>query len=339
MPSSHVASRSFQQPRDFPTAAVSVVSTASHAYTHKEITATLPFFRQMTYPALFTHRRLPRATYIFSDFDRLNFWQVELAAHVYRILKAAGCRVMNDPARVLSRLGLLRRLNAEGVNSFNAWPASEASAVDRFPAFIRTISAHRGNLTDTLPDKATLVAELDRLVDSGLPLSDLMISEYRAAPVRDDVFQKLSIYRIGDRLFQGPSVHERHWSAKYGEHGLGGAETYAKDLRSIQENPHRHILLKAFNLASIDYGRADFGIVNGQPEIYEINTNPSMDMAREHPFEDRVRAIDITKNLYNDAMREVDGTNDVEQIRISRPDQFTPKQKLRRVFPGHQWTP
>lgn len=77
------------------------VTTCSHRYTNNAIAKVLPFVRQEVYPLLFARRSLPRATYIFTDFDRLNFWQLEYAAHVFRQLSAAGCRVLNDPAAAL----------------------------------------------------------------------------------------------------------------------------------------------------------------------------------------------------------------------------------------------
>ena len=99
------------------------VVTASHCYTHRAVERSLPAFHTMTYRSLFGRVGLPTATYIFSDFDRLGFRELELAAHAHRSLQSAGCRVLNDPARALQRLPLLRRLHREAINSFTAWPA------------------------------------------------------------------------------------------------------------------------------------------------------------------------------------------------------------------------
>ena len=65
----------------------------------------------------------------------------------------------------------------------------------------------------------------------------------------------------------------------------------------------RDVLRRAFELARVDYGRADFAIVGGRPQIYEINTNPRHGSRRSlvrgtHPdrletqlgAEDRLRA-------------------------------------------------
>lgn len=316
-----------------------LVSTASHRYTHTAVGKRVPAFRQVSYPLFFARRSLPRATYIFSDFDRLGFYQLELAAHVYRVLAAAGCRVLNDPASVLQRLPMLRRLHREGVNSFNAWPADEADTVDCYPVFLRTRAAHRGTLTGLLDDRDTLLAARARLVAEGYPLADMMVVEYRAAPVRDGVFRKHAAYRIGDRIVAGPSVHQRDWVAKYGEEGAAGAEGYVEDLRTVRDNPHGATLERAFALAGIDYGRVDYGVVDGRPEIYEINTNPMTHALSPHSFEDRATAMKLTAAAVDEAFGTIDTPSSGERIRIPRPASMTVQHRRFRLFPGYQWLP
>ena len=48
----------------------------------------------------------------------------------------------------------------------------------------------------------------------------------------------------------------------------------ASERHFVEANLYESILRRAFDLAGIDYGRADFSIVDGAPQIYEINTNP-----------------------------------------------------------------
>jgi hypothetical protein len=123
------------------------LTTASHAYTHRELSrAGRLDFRSLSYTRAFRASSLPRATYIFSDMDRLGFWELELASRLYRVLKAAGLRVLNDPGRVRQRLSLLRELKQKGINRFDAWQADDSSRSARYPVFLRTQSAHRGNL-------------------------------------------------------------------------------------------------------------------------------------------------------------------------------------------------
>jgi len=315
------------------------VTTCSHRYTNNAIAKVLPFVRQEVYPLLFARRSLPRATYIFTDFDRLNFWQLEYAAHVFRQLSAAGCRVLNDPASALQRLSLLRRLHRAGINSFSAWPADEPEAVDRFPVFLRTRSAHRGNLTDLIGDPQTMHAELRRLVTAGYPVNDLIIVEYRAQPTENGVFRKHSVYRLGNRYVAAPSVHERKWSAKMGETGVAGAEGYAEDLITVRTNPHQEVLRSAFEIAAIDYGRADFGVVSGRPEIYEINTNPMMHAAGSHPFADRVEALRICVQAVHAGLHDLDTPSAGRKIRIAPPNFLSKKGRRYTLFPGYLWLP
>ena len=51
---------------------------------------------------------------------------------------------------------------------------------------------------------------------------------------------------------------------------------YEEEYRFVADNPFGPELRKVFDLAGIEYGRADFGLVGGRPQIYEINTNPNM---------------------------------------------------------------
>jgi hypothetical protein len=313
------------------------LSTGSHSYTHKTVAHDVPAFQVLTYPWALASRRLERATYIFSDHDRLSFWQLELAAHLYRQLASAGCRVLNDPARSLQRLGLLRRLRAEGLNSFTAWPAEDAPEIDRFPVFLRTQSAHRGVLSDLLGSREALAGALDDLLDRGFPLKDLMIVEYCAEPVRDDLFRKLSVYRIGEALVAAPCVHERHWSAKYGQLGVADQDLYDDDFRLVRDNPFADHARRVFDLARIDYGRIDFGLVNGRPEVYEINTNPYVAPTFEHPFAVRLEAAKLSYERQLRAIAALDTPRGGRPVAIVPHPETLAHGRRRRLAPGYQW--
>jgi hypothetical protein len=270
----------------------------------------------------------------------LTSWQLELAAHAWRQLAAAGCRVLNDPARVLQRLPLLRALHNAGLNSFRAWSAHDAAAVDRFPVFVRTMAGHRGNLTDLLPDRAMLEEALARLVAEGYPMSDLMVAEYRAAPVRQGLFRKMAACNIGGCIVPVASVHEAHWTAKEGQDGIAGVEGYAEDLALMRANPHAATLRRAFEIARIDYGRADYGVVDGRAEVYEINTNPMIHPPKGHAFADRAEALRLTHEGYRTALAALDAPGKGWDMVRLRPAPWIAESRLRdRILPGYQWMP
>jgi len=319
---------------------ITFLTTRTHTYTHRTVDKVRPDFRRMSYPALLARKKLPRGTYIFSDFDRLGFFELEMAAHVYRVLKSAGCGVLNDPARVLHRLTLLQKLHRLGINSFKAWPATDLDQVDRFPVFIRTASAHRGVLTDLIEDPASLAVALEALIVRGYPLVDLMIVEYRAEPIRGDVFRKMSAYRIGNNIVPTVSVHERGWTAKEGEDGVAGDEGYAEDLAMIKSHPFKSQLEAAFAASGAEYGRVDYGIVEGRPEIYEINTNPMTPGRSRGTYASlRAEAIEAAIKLYHQALDDLPDTAPGPKICIPRAPTLITKHAHKRIFPGYQWTP
>lgn len=315
-----------------------IVTTASHGYTLRGVCKFMPAVRQASYPVILRRRRLPRATYVFTDFDRLGFWQLELAAHVFRALRDAGCRVLNNPARAILRLPLLRRLHAAGINSFNAWPAEELGDVDRFPVFLRTRSAHRGVLTELVHDPAGLRSACRRLVAEGYPLADLMAVEYRAEPIHDDVFRKLSLYRIGDMMTPCAGVHERHWMAKHGQN-CADEVAYQEELASIRENRFAEPARRAFDMAGAEYGRVDFGIVDGRPEFYEINTNPAIPVGPPRvPTNARAESVQIARAALLDALARLDSASAGGGVAI--PSYPAPLRRIRRrLWPGYSWLP
>ena len=262
----------------------------------------MPPWNVMSYDALFRSFSLRGAVYIFTDLDRLNFWDLELAARHYRNIRKAGAPALNDPARFKPRFDLLNDLFESGVNSFRVWRPRSSHLVDRFPVFLRTERAHRGPLGDLLHTPEELATALAAADAAGFPYTDLMIVEYRAAPLRDGLYRKLAIQRIGERMVQWPSVHEGGWKAKSGTLGVAGQELYDEEFHSIRDGAYAQSARPAFDVAEIEYGRADFTTVDGRLEIYEINTNPTIGRVRKHPFPVRVESSRLAHEQFAAAL-------------------------------------
>jgi hypothetical protein len=202
--------------------------TAAHRYTGKPFVASKEIdFRLMSYRWALWIPRLKRATYIFGDIDRLSFWELERAAYLYRELAAAGCRVLNDPARVRQRFDLLRTLKNRKINSFNVWRVEDGEVPDRFPVFLRTQSAHRGPISGLLGSTGEAEAAVEQALRGGLPRKELMLVEYCAEPFRDKFFRKHAVFRVGEIMVPALGVIESRWSVKQGE--LGGADQAVYD--------------------------------------------------------------------------------------------------------------
>jgi hypothetical protein len=260
----------------------------------------------MDYRVLLGAGELPRATYIFGDLDRIPLYWLRLAAQVWRRLQDRGFTVLNDPARVLSRYGLLRRLHAAGFNRFNAYRVEDQPMPARWPVFLRCEGDHLGPVSDLLHSGDGLQREIDRAVAGGLPLASLLIIEFAAEQTRPGPFRKLSCFRIGRARFAHTCVHDASWVAKTGVRGIAPPELYEDEHRIVRDDPYGTAIAPAFDIAGVDYGRADFGLVGGRPQLYEINTNPDIGFEEEHPVALRRSSHGLFRANYLSALRAID---------------------------------
>ena len=257
---------------------------------------------------------LPRGTYIFTSIDRLGVVDLAAAARLFRRLKENGCRVLNDPAQVRTRFSLLRALHREGLNSFNAYSADEHEKPERFPVFVRRIRGHAPPLSDLIWDQAALDRMIEAAVVAGFPRSDLMVVEYAAEPVRPGLFRKLSIFRVGDQFLAHACVHDTSWLVKTGRPGIADEALYEDELAIVRENRFAERLKPVFFVAHIDYGRVDFGLVGDQICVYEINTNPVIQVSRQHPFPQRLETVKLWRQRLSEALASLqpDGALDAD---------------------------
>lgn len=261
---------------------------------------------KLAYTELFAAPRLPHATYIFGNLDMLSWSGLRSAAAAYRQLRAQGVRVLNDPAWVASRFGLLRQLYLAGFNQFNAYRAEEGLRPQRWPVFLRIEASHGGPISQLLHRWEEVRSAIAEAVAAGIPLTTILIVEYAAQPVRPGLFRRLAIYRIGGRSVADTCVHERDWRAKEGEDGIATPELYEDELRIVRDNPYRDVVGKAFDMAGIDYGRADFGLVDGRVQVYEINASPFIELLGDSPSPFRSESRRLSNANYLDAVRQLD---------------------------------
>jgi hypothetical protein len=255
-------------------------------------------------------------------------------------LRESGATVVNDPTRILQRTSLLRILRREGINSFDVWRLADGERPDRFPVFIRGEADHFGPLTELLHDFHELEAALAELLASHqVALHDLIAVEYRAETIDGERFRKMAAYRVGDRIVPGMIIINTHWRAKEGTAGIATQEDYDHERDLNGAYPWNDVVRRAFELANIEYGRADFGIVRGRPEIYEINTNPMMTDLPTHWNDTKMATFEAMIGRYDDAILALDaapGPTD-RTVRL-RPDPApeppaTRRSRIRRRLP------
>jgi hypothetical protein len=230
----------------------------------------------LTYDDLFAAELFPGGTYVFTDIERLSAQERLLAAEIHRAMAAHPdiFRLINDPARVRLRYGLLRALYESGLNAFDAYRADGLPRPRRFPVFIKAQSNHAPALSDLLPDQPALDAALAQLEAAGQPLDGLVVIEFCAQPIRPEIWTRYTAFAVDGSILLDLPVTESHWMVKDGTAGLAQEADYRDHDDMIRSNRHAADLRSAFEIARIGFGRADFGLVDGRPQIYEINTNP-----------------------------------------------------------------
>ncbi|MGQ0702812.1 MAG: hypothetical protein ACT4PM_06735 [Gemmatimonadales bacterium] len=214
---------------------------------------------------------------VFSALDELTPSEREGVSALYEQLSGAcpGTAVLNNPRRCLLRPALLAGMAEQGINTFRAFPATAIRRVSRFPVFVRGAYDHNGNLTGLLGSARELRRALLALQVRGYRLGDLLIVEFCDASDRHGVFRKYGAFKVGDSIVPFHCLAGKHWMVKL-DTAEPTLELARERLSYVERNPDEAWLREVFDLAGIDYGRADYGRKGGRPQLWEINLNPTV---------------------------------------------------------------
>ena len=276
------------------------IITEGHRYTLDAVRRDRlgPPIEVLSYDQLLRQPRLKTATYIFTDFDRLSAGDLELAARLYQRIRAAGQRVLNDPARVKLRFSLLRHLRQKGLNDFNACRAEDWPSDLRFPVFVRKMRGHGWPSSTLLHSVVEVEESLRQQVEAGVSLEHLIVIEYVGETIKPGLFRKLAAFRMGSIISPYLCGHDDNWLVKVGKAGIASAELYEEEYRIVRDSPFAESLREAFEVAEIEYGRADYGFYRGRLQVFEINTNPHIAAPAspgfKHPFPRRADTVALT---------------------------------------------
>ena len=285
---------------------VYIITRWEHSYTTKGPRRVCKNFKHLSYDQVFNSSSLPMGSYIFTDLDRLSVFELELAGIIYRELLEAGAVAYNDPASCLMRFELLKALHREQINDFKVYHPQYGEWPDEYPVFLRRAAFHMGLLTELLFSRGELEEALQSVINTGIPMNNIMAVGYAAEAEDNGIFRKFSVYKIGEAYFQDTAVAERNWVVKYGKKGLVDEEFFRKELEEINEVPFGESVEKVFEISNIDYGRVDFGFLRGRPQFYEINTNPMVSFKTEHWSESREASRLAFVQNYTEAINSID---------------------------------
>lgn len=270
---------------------ITFVTTAEHQYSIRDVleTRSHPLHGRLiilSYAELVAFPRLPRSTYILGDLERLHAAEMQRVTTRIKALRQAcpDCKILNLPDRVGTRLDIMRRLHESGINDFRMLPATTAPEVFRYPVFLRRLDDHAGPISDLLDTPGALRAAIAALDPADRHSDQLVVTEYVDARNHLGLHEKRSYTRVGDRFFLSALDQSRGWVCKGEYADPDTVPDPERELAALQgAEADGPALQAAFDAAHIQYGRADYALVNGRPQIFEINTNPWLEPPERVP--------------------------------------------------------
>ena len=243
------------------------------------------FVSVRSYEAAFTGDPLPLGAYIFTAIDQLTHTERELVQRLQDRLASVspGLPRLNHPARWRGRGALLEVAADAGLNPFRVTRAGAPGRRRRFPVFLRSESQHTGSLSPLLYDQAGVHRAVLAALLRGHRYRDLLVVEYCHTADGDGVFRKYSAMVIGAEIVPRSLTASREWVTKV-EGRITSPAAAAADRAYVMDNPHAAWLRDVAALGGVEYGRIDYGIRDGRPVLWEINTNPTIGSQRSNPM-------------------------------------------------------
>jgi len=230
----------------------------------------------ITYEELPGRAELPTGVYIFSDLERLSAGQTAAAVQAYKQLSVAGDRVklLNHPGRGLRRHELLRKLHKTGLNRFAAYRLSETRTPRCFPVFLRYENEHDAALSPVLRNQDELDGWVIRAAVRGHDLRHLLIVEFCDTADSAGIYRKYSANVVGDAVIPRHLYFGEDWVVKHSPKNEVKKAWIREESQYLERNPHEGFVRDVFRLANLEYGRIDYSLLDGSPQVWEINTNP-----------------------------------------------------------------
>lgn len=241
----------------------------------------VPYIQPLTYEEVFRSRRAPVGNYVFTDFDRMSAYEIQCAATLAQAMEDfdPAIKIYNHPLRALERFALLTKLQKEGINDFGVVRLEGGGRPAAYPVFIRCEDDCKKPDSGLLADETEFDTAIAGLAERGIPLKRRIAVQYHAQASPDGYFRKYGALRIGGRVILQHILRNTDWYVKRGQVERDAAAE--QEFMSLFDNfTHAETLERVFKLAGIDYGRADYGIVDGRIQIFEINTNPTIPKLR-----------------------------------------------------------
>lgn len=229
-----------------------------------------------TYQKLFSRQAVPAGALVFTDFDLLQSYELDAAAHMANIVAAQrpDLPILNHPARACERFDLLDRLYQMGLNPVEVTRLSGGQSPQHYPLFLRAEDGWAGPETDLLYGPADLEQVITAQSTSGRPTKRRITVRYCGETDDDGYFRKYGAFIIGGRIVSQHIMRNPNWVVKNSGR-VDDAAFIEEERRYCERNPHEAFLLSVAKVGGITFGRIDYGFWQGKPVVFEINLNPT----------------------------------------------------------------
>lgn len=234
----------------------------------------------------------------------------------------------------MGRYQLLCNLFEAGINPFAVYRADGRPKPAQFPVFIRNESNHDGPMSALINDQNELDDHLERLIEGGRPLRGLLVVEYAAEPLPGGVWRKTGTYRIGKNYTVGHQFPSDNWVVKtYGQHVTSDA-LQLEEKAAVIANDVPESVRRAFDIAGVEWGRADHATFQGREIVFEINTAPVPWMTDRYGNTIRIETKRVKRTRMYSFLRELDwGDGTAIRYRPGKPwRRFAESQSVRELL-------
>ncbi|MGH8107042.1 MAG: hypothetical protein ACREO2_12030, partial [Arenimonas sp.] len=295
--------------------------------------------QSITYEKLFYEGSGPIGHYIFTDFDRLSSYELESAFAIASTLRAHApdANIFNYPNKVLERYPLLKRLRADGLNQFDISRYDAGERPQRYPVFIRLEDDCQGPDSSIINNDAEFDQALLELNQQGKTAKRRIIVEFCAELDREGFYRKYGAFNIAGKIVPQHILRNQGWNVKRA--GLQSDAVFAaEELTYARENPHEHELLRIFEIAGIDFGRIDYGLVDGAIQTYEINSNATFPDFTEPHGDNRDELRKLVRQTTLDAILKIDTPiGNTGRFRFELPKPVLERPRLPRKRAWRAW--
>ncbi len=122
--------------------------------------------------------------------------------------------------------------------------------------------------------RAALERGLNYVRLQGNRLADILVVEFCDTSDQSGVFRKYSAFVVDKQVLPRHLIFGHNWNLK--KPSLKTVEFNQEQTRYLETNPHESFVADVFRRTKIDYGRIDYGVAGSAPQVWEINTHPTI---------------------------------------------------------------